>query len=277
MPSKVHLHRVTKDIPKGFKDKCKAGMQKAAKKWNVKLTKEDLDANFKHEGEASTRFGDRNIGGNTKGNYETDFKQLWKFCLFAGDCESMLVLSSPQSKNAPSMKVETVESFLRFKRDDAGTPLKDAADRITMKDVFEKGKCCEGTWKAPKNADACCAAIVDLHVENDQIGACEEACEDCRKKRSGTRHKGCDEHEGCPILKRHGDPTKHKDFINCKSKAKDDPAHVEKGSSQLLVSDVRLIMRHQLPRGVVGLQAACIVLMAVRLQEALGSQTKGLL
>jgi hypothetical protein len=149
------------------------------------------------------------------------------------------------------MKVETVESFLRFKRNDAGTPLKDTPDGITTKDVFQKGTCCEG--------------IVNLHVENDQIGACEEACEDCRKKRSGTRHKGCDEHEGCPILKRHGDPTKHKDFINCKSKAKDDPAHVEKGRSQPLVSDIRLITRHQLPRGVVGLQTACIVLIAVKL------------
>jgi hypothetical protein len=175
------------------------------------------------------------------------------------------MLLSPSSKNAPSMKVETIESFLRFKRNDAGTPLKDTADRITIKDVFEKGIYCEGTWKAPKNTDIYCAAIVNLHIENDQIGAYEEACEDCRKKRSGTRHKGCDEHEGCPILKRHGDPTKHKDFINCKSKAKDDPAYVEKGSSQLLVSDIRLIIRHQLPRGVIGLQTVCIVLMAIRL------------
>jgi hypothetical protein len=135
--------------------------------------KEDLDADFKHEGEASTRFGDQNIGRNTKGNYETDFKKLWKFCLFTGDFESVLMLLSPLSKNAPFMKIETVESFLRFKRDDAGTPLKDTPDGITTKDVFQKGTCCEGTWKAPKNTDMRCAAIVNLHVENDQIGACK--------------------------------------------------------------------------------------------------------
>lgn len=263
MVSTVYLHCVTKDIPKGFKDKYKPGIQEAAKKWNVKLTKEDLDADYKYEGEVSTRFGNRNIGKNTKGNYETDFKQLWKFCLFTGDYESMLMLLSPSPKNAPSMKVETVESFLRFKRNDTGMPLKDTPDRNMLKDIFKNDIHCEGTWKAPKNTDIYCAAIVNLHIENDQIGAYEEACEDCRKKPLNKRHNGCEEHSGYPVLKRHGDPTKHKDFINCKSKAKSDPAYVEKGSSQLLVSDIRLIIRHQLPRGIIGLQTVCIILMAI--------------
>jgi len=91
-----------------------AGLREAAKKWNVTLDgSETLD--FKYEGENSTKLGNRPIEAKTKRAYDGMFRQLWRYSAMKGDYESMLLLLLPPPKNAPSMRLDTVEEFVRFK------------------------------------------------------------------------------------------------------------------------------------------------------------------
>ena len=105
--------------PKKYLDKVHGNILKSLKKFKLKLPKELIGktfTDFEYQGVKSRRLGNRHIKGQTKSNYESSWRQLWRFCAYKGDYDSMLMLLPSVPKGAPSMKLETVEEFLRFKR-----------------------------------------------------------------------------------------------------------------------------------------------------------------
>jgi hypothetical protein len=98
------------------------------------------------------RLDNRPIADNTKTNYEGHYRQLWRYCAFVGDYESMLMLlQSPAPKHVPAMNVTTVESFLRFKRLPTGTVILTTDKSSAVTDVFKSPMTCEESWVAPDN------------------------------------------------------------------------------------------------------------------------------
>ena len=70
----------------------KNGLQAAAVKWNMELRPNQLTCAFKCEGKKSKRFGNRPMRKLTKENYESELRQLWRFCILTGRHEDMLTM-----------------------------------------------------------------------------------------------------------------------------------------------------------------------------------------
>ena len=252
-------------LPGCYKLKITAGITKAAKKWNVALDKGLVLDEFKYQGKNTTRLGNRPIADNTKTNYEGHYRQLWRYCAFIGDFESMLLLLSPAPKHVPAMNVTTVESFLRFKRLPTGTVLLTTDESSAVTDVFKNPMTCEGSWIARGNSDIYRAGISVLHVHHNHTTEYLEPCDDCRARSVATLHRGCSLHPGSPCTRRKGNPTRYVIFINSLSSL-NDKSHKETGSSQLLPSDERLLRNHLLSsRTLVSLQTWVIMIIAIRL------------
>jgi len=252
-------------LPGCYKLKITAGITKAAKKWNVALDKGLVLDEFKYQGKNTTRLGNRPIADNTKTNYEGHYRQLWRYCAFIGDYESMLMLLSPAPKHVPAMNVTTVESFLRFKRLPTGTVLLTTDESSAVTDVFKNPMTCEGSWVAPDSSDIYRAGISVLHVHHNHTTEYLEPCDDCRARSVATLHRGCSVHPGSPCTRCKDNPTRYVIFINSLSSL-NDKSHKETGSSQLLPSDERLLRNHLLSsRTLVSLQTWVIMIIAIRL------------
>ena len=267
MASTDHTPAATmaKEPAPAYKAQFADGLHTAATKWGCSLGDEEIDPKFKYEGKNSTRLGNRPIEEQTKINYEGCYRQLWRYCIITGNYDDMLALLSPCPENAPSIQMETVEAFLRFKRKKAGTPLMDSNNQQPIKDIFNAPLQCEGGWKAPKNADIYKAAITDLHKAHGERDGYRDACDDCRGLPTSRRHRGCERHSGEPQIHRSGDPTNHETFENTMTQLKkDDHDYEECGSSQLLPSDLRLLRARLLSSNcIIGLQTYVIILVAI--------------
>ena len=247
--------------------KVAAGIKAAALIWNCTL-KGPVDAKFAYEGKKSKRFLNRPIDDRTKEEYEGVLRQLWRYCVLTGNYEDMLPLLSPSPANAPSMSMETLENFLRFKRgSESGAPLLDSAQQSQIKDAVGRPMTTEGTWKAPKNADIFRAAVSVLHVAHGQRDSYKEPCVDCKAKPEGKLHEGRSKHPGNPQVFRCGNPTKDSVFENTMAQLKkDDHDYKEQGSSQLLPFDLRLLANRLLSAScIIALQTWVIILLAVKL------------
>jgi hypothetical protein len=188
------------------------------------------------------------MDASTSGNYESHLRQFWRYAAMLGDYESMLMLLKKPPLHCPSMSVRTIESFLRFKRLHPNEPLLDIVDNPIL-DVFNTPMTADGSWNAPKNVDIYRAAVHDIHIANGHTVAYEEACSDCRAVPEATRHQGCEHHLGHPRLYRCGDPTRHIEFTNTMMEMDNlakAAGYKEKGSSQLLPSDLRLLRSYLL-------------------------------
>ena len=247
-----------KDPPSEYLEKVKDGICTAAAKWNIELDPQMDYVQYSYNGSQSTRFGNRSIEPGTKESYEGCLRQLWRFCIYKGDYESMLILSSPAPPYCVSVKVETVEEFLRFKRKPKGTAL-------GVADILNRPMYCDGAWKAPKREWIFSAAITDLHKHHNHVAEYVEACPDCLKLGAELRHRGCLLHSGSPLIRRKGNPTTHEIYTNTtKQLWKDDHAYKENGSAQFLVEDVRKLLRRFLAAPcLANLQMSCIMLVAI--------------
>ena len=117
-PEPVSAFYTTARNPKEvYLDKVHDEVQKVAQKWNVSLNEGQDYGVYQFQGKQSTRCGNRPIEPNTKYNNESMYRQVWRFCALKGDYESMLILGCTEpTRNVPTMRLETVEEFLRFKR-----------------------------------------------------------------------------------------------------------------------------------------------------------------
>ena len=221
------------------------GMNEVAERCHLKIPEESNVADFEFLGKDSTRFRNRPLAGDkTTKNYEVHLRQFWRFAAFKGDYESMLMLLKKPPAHCPSMSVNTLEEYMRFKRLEPDEPLLDEHGTPVL-DVFGTPITCEGGWIAPKNIKIFRAAIFDLHIANNQTSEeYEEQCEDCRALPDDQRLDGCEHHPHNPSRYRRGNPTRHQTFRNTvitMDQVAVEKGYQETGSSQLLPSDLRLL------------------------------------
>ena len=172
------------------------GLWNLPKKWYIQfdLTSYQPDiTTFMYEVANSTRWGNRPNEASTKKRAETmySYKQLWNFIMMYGDYDSLLILLSPPPNNVISMTAKSIELFLLYKCQKAGTPLLDPSTQEPVNDIFGKPFVCDGRWRAPDSNKIFNAAIANLHTANNQEGVYHEACKDCLAIHENDRYKGC--------------------------------------------------------------------------------------
>ena len=142
------------------------GIVWAATKWKITLPLGEVFRDFVTEGKETRWFGNICIADTTKENYEEHLKQLWRFCAIKGDYESMLLMITPTQKEAPSMRVETVEEYLRFKRQKKNKKLTRTDGKGDVLDILENVITAQNSWKNPRQAGIYRAAMKALHCQN---------------------------------------------------------------------------------------------------------------
>ena len=186
-------HNVLTNPPEPYKVKAHNGIVESTKKWYIQLDLTSYQPDittFRYEGANSTRWGNRPNEASTKKHAETMYKQLWNFIMMYGDYDSLLILLSPPPNNVISMTAKSIELFLLYKRQKAGTPLLDPSTQEPVNDIFGKAFVCDGTWRAPDSNKIFNAAIANLHTANNQKGVYREACKDCLAIHENDRYKG---------------------------------------------------------------------------------------
>jgi hypothetical protein len=74
------LYTTVRDPNKVSLDKVHNEVLKVAQKWNVSLKEGQDYGMYQFQGKQSTWYGNRPIEPNTKGNNETMYRQVWRFC-----------------------------------------------------------------------------------------------------------------------------------------------------------------------------------------------------
>ena len=263
-------HNVLTNPPEPYKVKAHNGIVESAKKWYIQLDLTSYQPDittFRYEGANSTRWGNRPNEASTKKHAETMYKQLWNFIMMYGDYDSLLILPSPPPNNVISMTAKSIELFLLYKRQKAGTPLLDPSTQEPVNDIFGKPFVCDGTWRAPDSNKIFNAAIANLHTANNQKGVYHEACKDCLAIHENDQYKGCVRHSGCPLTQRSGDPTNATEYTNSKAEVqKKDANYEKKGSSQLIPADLRFLQSALLSSDTIfNLQLWVIIIISCRL------------
>jgi hypothetical protein len=133
-----------KEFLQPYWDKVPAGIKAAAASLDLTLAKKAIPKCFVFQGIKSSRLGSRPIEPLTKSNNEIVFRTLWSFCSMIGDYESMLMLLVRPPTNVPAMRVETIDLFLRFKRQSTNSPLLFEDDETEALDIFGTPVLAEG-------------------------------------------------------------------------------------------------------------------------------------
>ena len=237
-----------------------AGIVAAAQKWNVTLPEGQTFKDFDSQKGQSKRFANMATAETTKINYEEQLKQLWRFCAMKGDYESMLIMITPTPDDVPSMRVETIEEYLRFKQQAKNQILKTYDKSGDVKDIQGTTIKTEGHWHAPRQAGMYGSAISAIHCQNGKGGEYKDSCDGCRNKTCTIIS-----HSASPRVERTGNPTAHFIFKNSmKQSKKDGVNHRERGSSQLLPSDLRALRESLLSSNLlVDLQMWTIIILSV--------------
>lgn len=272
MSKEVPRYTSIQKTPARYATRVDAGIRAAATKWQLTLdVGESKYIEFAFLGKATTRFGNRPMAESTKYSYECAFRQFWRFLSYKGDYESMLLLLVKPPKNAPAIRVDSAEEFLRFKFDTINSPLYEELFRgsVPINDVFGDAMSADGGWNAPKIALIFQAALSDLHIANNNIGQFHDVCDDCLALSREDRHKGCHHHAGRPRFMRTGSPVKHQRFLstvaNIENRAKG-LNYKEMGCTQLLPSDLRLLRNRLLSvPSLENLQFWVIIIVACKL------------
>lgn len=271
------VHRVTGTLDPLFRSVIHENVVAAAAALNLVIPDgngspinngNDVDlADFVYLGGESTRFRNRPLCPTTKASYEEKFRQLWKFLAIKGDYESMLMLLVVPPPHCPSMNANSLEEFFRFKRQAAGTMLKDDSGRPVL-DIHGQTITCDGRWKSPY-MDAYKAAVSDLHATNGHTGSYCEPCVDCLALAPDIQYQGCEHHRGQCRLRRCGNPIRCVIFTNTNRQQViwgDEAGYEEQGCSQMLPSDVRRLRNYYLSlNSIVGLQHWCCTIVAILL------------
>ena len=119
-------------------------LRKLLTELNLRLPKGvPLTADFDYKGDKSRRFGNRVVKKGTLINYKGIMRQMWAFFAYKGDYMSMLMLLSKAPKGCPSMDVNSLEQFLKYKFHAINSPLVDV-DGHPVLDILGVPMKCEG-------------------------------------------------------------------------------------------------------------------------------------
>lgn len=215
------------ELPPHVRSCIEVGVQNAGIKWQVELP-ETINFNFKHtEGRLT---GNRNLATKTKLTYYHCFQQLWRFCAWVGDYESMLIMLYPAIKKFPSINNETVDLFIRFKALPKGEAIDTLAQAV---DIFGNPFDATGEWRCPKQIGKFCSAMNTLHCIHDMHRcAYHDVCNECV-----IHSNGCVIHSPNRHLYRRGNPINNEFVRNTVNEVKN-PNYEYNGASQLLPNQI---------------------------------------
>ena len=241
-------------VPFSVQQKTEAGRQESMTSWNLRAGPK-----------AGPRTGDRVLNVRSKEAYEVHFKNLLKFCYLVGDYDSSLILDPFCPKFAPSMKVETLVLYLRYKFFDDDEVLTDINGNVVM-DVDNQPVLCTGTWNDPGNADHVQAAVNAVHEARGNRGMYSEVCNDCQELTMDDRFKGCPNHSGNPQYCRKGNPTNDPAFRNAvKQVKKYGETYQVRGCDQLMPGEVRQMGTYlRSANNLKDLQTLLVVLLSIK-------------
>ncbi|GKY98076.1 hypothetical protein MPSEU_000765500 [Mayamaea pseudoterrestris] len=203
-------------------------------------------------------------------SYLSYYSMLWRFLAMIGDWESMLVLLLPRPiglGKVPSMKVESLVLFLRWKKLDTNTFLRDDDEMLLRDANFNEPIRCNGGWKSNHSMKAFASAIVWLHMSigYEAQDSFKEKCVDCLNLfRVDQNSHGCNEHFGNRQIKRIGQPTHCFKFANGKKQLLDKDYEVH-GSCAIAPWQLRKLGALLVYEGLVGLSVWVAVLIAINL------------
>ena len=228
----------TDPLPTAVSDLIDAGVRQAAVNWRVDLP-DDISFNFKL-GEARLT-GNRQLEPGSKLAYYNIIQQLWRFCAWVGDYDSMLIMLYPKIKKFPAVNKYTLDLFLRFKC----LPKGESLDNLMAVNVDVLGNTFSavGSWRCPKRIGQCASAISTLHTIHDMHRhAYHDICDECIEEQ---QNGGCAMHSPHMRVFRKGNPINNEDISNTLKEMKN-PNYVYKGASQLLPRQIRMIRTYLL-------------------------------
>ena len=240
------------------KGKVQAGQADALKRWHL---------DFRAEAIPGARTGDKVLNTKTIAANEFHLKNVEKFCWLIGDYESSIILNLRRPDFSPSMSVETIVLYLRYKFHRETYVLKDLSGN-NVKDVDGNVIMCTGTWNDPGNAEHFRAAINALHeargVENR--GLYLEVCKACQALSESNRHKGCKNHSGQSQFNRKGNPTTDPSFKNALMQVKKDgESYKIHGCDQLMPGEVRQLGNYlRSTNSLKDLQTLVVILLSIK-------------
>jgi hypothetical protein len=256
--------KVTCPLTEEVQLKIEEGIRAAAQKYHVPLGQHEtfvFDPKIK-------RTGNRPIKGRTTTTYGEHYRQLWRFLAIIGDYESMLMLHVQPTVQVPAMKIQSLQLFLKLKRQHSGSPLLDD-DEMPIYDINGKQVICDGGWKAPNKASQFQSAVSVLHRAHGHTSDFIDECDECKGGATeDARFRGCVMHAnmGGGRLYRRGNPTRHELFLNTAAEMRNlSKGYEEKGDSQLTPKDLRAIRRYCLATGTLcGLQTWLIIIIGCK-------------
>jgi hypothetical protein len=195
-------------------------------------------------------------------------KALWLWMARIGDYDSMLMLVTPILQGVPAMKLETVTSYMRFKKLPKGTDCTKTLDGEEVIDTDTKKviKCC-GKWTCNSGIKVFGSAVSRFHKCRDHTGKYLEVCDKCVELRKTDKSSnGCRSHENQESrLFRRGNITESVHFTDCMAGLIDGTYHSQ-GNDALRPRDVRACGNFLLgAANLAWLGAYVLILIAVRL------------
>ena len=256
--TRITNHNVSANkCPQRFLDAYVDGMKAAARKWGIKNYQESPI--FKYERRESSRVGSKKLDGSTQKNYECQMKMLWNWLCMRGKYDSMFMLMDKVPEEAIPIQCEELIYYMKYKRQKPGTFVKDLTDTEVLTDVFGEPIKADGRWDNPKNIYIFNAAMMMIHIENDENGGYHEKCNRCCSSRNCVKHQN--QH-----VRRSGNPMLYKDFLNQKAHYLKKEGYQEMGAAQLLPRDLRDLRDYLLStRELSGLQMWVEILIACKL------------
>ena len=188
-----------------------------------------------------SKFGAKELEDKTKKDYWKHYRMLFSFMGMVGDYESMLMLLPRSPQTCPSMNVETLYQFVKWKRGKKTEPLLDSRSR-TVKDVLGNVVFCNGKWSHESNAQQFFGSMTCIHNAFGQFSDYSEICEACVSLKAEGNDKGCNPHYFRPKFWRSGNPVKS---VLAKAALRfntnDAKSHKSNAAEQLLPDQVELL------------------------------------
>lgn len=169
----------------------------------------------------------------------------------------------------PSMRVESLMAFLRWKKMESGLPLRVDDQRQIIRHILTRQEMtCNHSWECNHRMKNFGAAIGWVHATHGygDTQPFEDECSDCLAAYViYSKDLGCAEHQCQRRIKRKGQPTYSSRFKNCR-KSLIDGNYETKGSAPMAVWQMRklgeVLLGHH---GMIGIMFWVIVLIAVNL------------
>lgn len=243
------------------------GILAAAKEWHVDLGDR---TSFCFDRQSKALLGNKLYGKSAHRTYVGDHgKALWLWCARIGDYSSMLLLLTPLLKHVPAMKLETITSYMHYKKMPEGTVCTPSIDGNPVMDVNTKTVIkCDGKWHCNSVIKVFGSAVSRFHVTRDHTGQYFDVCKDCVElKAKDPLSAGCFHHQrrGEPRLDRRGNVTISVHFKDCMDGFIDGTWHAS-GNDALRPRDVRACGTYLLAAASLPFLAAYVlILIAIRL------------